>query len=148
MLAALPARNYQRLSSGLEPVELQFGDVLYQAGQRIRYVYFPGNSLVSLLTVVDQRRVLEVGMVGREGMLGLPLALGALRECVDGAGLPDRRVQPLPRHRLAPCPLAADDARPGGLRGTAPDPRISGVPAGGAPRRHHPGRAPAAELES
>lgn len=90
LLAALPARNYRRLSSGLEPVELHFGDVLYQAGQRIRYVYFPGNSLVSLLTVVDQRRAMEVGMVGREGMIGLPLALGAqvspARALVHGAG--------------------------------------------------------------
>jgi hypothetical protein len=76
LLAALPGKNYERLLSGLEPVELKFGDVLYESGQKMRHVYFPGNSLVSLLTVVDGRMALEVGMVGREGMVGLPLALG------------------------------------------------------------------------
>jgi len=90
LLAALPSRNYQGLLSGLETVELKFGDVLYESGQKIRYVYFPGNSLVSLLTVVDGRMALEVGMVGREGMVGLPLALGAdvslVRALVQGAG--------------------------------------------------------------
>jgi CRP-like cAMP-binding protein len=90
LLAAMPGKNYQRLLSGLEPVTLNFGDVLYEAGQKIRHVYFPGNSLVSLLTVVDGRMALEVGMVGHEGMVGLPLALGAdvspVRALVQGAG--------------------------------------------------------------
>jgi CRP-like cAMP-binding protein len=90
LLAALPGKNYQRLVSGLEQVELRFGDVLYESGQKIRYVYFPGNSLISLLTVVDGRMALEVGMVGREGMVGLPLALGTdvsqVRALVQGAG--------------------------------------------------------------
>jgi CRP-like cAMP-binding protein len=90
LLAALPGKNYRRLRSGLEQVELEFGDVLYEAGQEIRHVYFPGNSLVSLLTVVDHRMALEVGMVGHEGMVGVPLALGAqvspVRALVQGAG--------------------------------------------------------------
>ena len=183
LLAALPGRNYQRLLSGLEPVEFKFGDVLYEPGQKIRYVYFPDNSLVSLLTVVDGRMALEVGMVGREGMVGLPLALGMdvspvralvqgagtalqmdsarfsreirrspqlqlrgspLRECIDGAGLPNRRVQSLPRRSGAPCPLAADDPRPRALRRIPPDPRISCAHAGGAAGRRHRRRAHAA----
>jgi CRP-like cAMP-binding protein len=90
LLAALPGKNYRRLRSGLEEVELGFGDVLYEAGQEIRHVYFPGNSLVSLLTVVDHHMALEVGMVGFEGMVGVPLALGAqvspVRALVQGAG--------------------------------------------------------------
>ena len=90
LLAALPGKNYQRLLSGLELVTLNFGDVLYEAGQKIRHVYFPGNSLVSLLTLVNGRMALEVGMVGREGMVGLPLALGSdvspVRALVQGAG--------------------------------------------------------------
>jgi len=90
LLAALPGKNYQRLLSGLELVTLNFGDVLYEAGQKIRHVYFPGNSLVSLLTLVNGRMALEVGMVGREGMVGVPLALGSdvspVRALVQGAG--------------------------------------------------------------
>ncbi len=43
----------------------------------IRHVYFPSDSLVSLLTMVDHRSALEVGMVGREGMVGMALTLGS-----------------------------------------------------------------------
>ncbi len=90
LLAGLPAKAYRRLVAGLEPVALQFGDVLYEAGRRMRHVYFPGDSLVSLLTLVNGHLALEVGMVGREGMVGLPLALGRdvspVRALVQGAG--------------------------------------------------------------
>jgi CRP-like cAMP-binding protein len=90
LLAVLPGGTYRRLLSGLEPVQLNFGDVLYEVGQKIRHVYFPSDSLVSLLTLVDGRLALEVGMVGREGMVGLPIALGTdvspVRALVQGAG--------------------------------------------------------------
>src|SRR5258707_4798976 len=90
MLAALPRKQYQSLLSGLESVALTFGEVLYEPGERIRFVYFPGDSLVSLLTLVDAQSALEVGMVGREGMVGVPLSLGAdispVRALVQGAG--------------------------------------------------------------
>src|SRR5882762_6550121 len=90
MLAALPRKQYQSLLSGLESVALRFGEVLYEPGERIRFVYFPGDSLVSLLTLVDGQSALEVGMVGREGMVGVPLSLGAdvspVRALVQGAG--------------------------------------------------------------
>ena len=90
LLAALPGKNYRHLLSGLEPVVLNFGDVLYESGQKIRHVYFPGNALVSLLTLVEGRMALEVGMVGREGLVGLPLAMGtdvsSVRALVQGAG--------------------------------------------------------------
>jgi CRP-like cAMP-binding protein len=90
MLAALPRKQYQNLLSGLESVSLTFGEVLYEPGERIRFVYFPGDSLVSLLTLVDDQSALEVGMVGREGMVGVPLSLGSdvspVRALVQGAG--------------------------------------------------------------
>ena len=90
LLAALSPKSYRGMLSGLERVQLDFGDVLYEAGRRIRHVYFPGDSLVSLLTLVDGHLALEVGMVGREGMVGLPLALGTnvspVRALVQGAG--------------------------------------------------------------
>ena len=90
LLAALPRKDYQRLLSGLVPVELGFGDVLYEPGKPIRDVYFPSQSLVSLLTVVEGHLELEVGLVGREGMVGFPLALGIdaspVRALVQGGG--------------------------------------------------------------
>src|SRR5438093_855343 len=76
VLAALPPGTYRDLLSGLEPVALVFGDVLYEPGAPIREVYFPTDGLVSLLTLVEGRLALEVGLVGREGMVGVALALG------------------------------------------------------------------------
>jgi len=90
LLAALPRKSYLRLLPGLAPVDLVFGKVLYEPGAPIRDVYFPSRSLVSLLTVVEGHLALEVGLVGREGMVGFPLALGVgvspVRALVQGAG--------------------------------------------------------------
>ena len=76
LLAALPRACYDRLLPALAPVALVFGDVLYEPGKPMRDVYFPLNCLVSLLTLVEGHLALEVGMVGREGMVGVALALG------------------------------------------------------------------------
>ena len=90
LLAALPRKEYQHLLNSLEPVTLAFGEILYEPGKPIRHVYFPCDSLVSLLTPVDGHMALEIGLVGREGMLGIPLALGVndspVRALVRGAG--------------------------------------------------------------
>ncbi|MHB8812949.1 MAG: Crp/Fnr family transcriptional regulator [Steroidobacteraceae bacterium] len=90
LLAALPDKEYERLLDGLEPVTLTYGEVLDEPGDPMRYAYFPCDSLVSLLTVVEGRRALEVGLVGREGMIGSRLALGfttsSVRALVQGTG--------------------------------------------------------------
>jgi CRP-like cAMP-binding protein len=90
ILANLPPSEYQRLSEHLVPVSLKFGRVLYEPGKAIRHVYFPLTCLVSLLTAVDKRRTIEVGMVGNEGMAGMPFILGVgvsgVRAIVQGAG--------------------------------------------------------------
>ncbi|HEY8068057.1 MAG TPA: Crp/Fnr family transcriptional regulator [Burkholderiales bacterium] len=90
LLAAVPRKAYRRLIAGLEPVTLNFGDVLYEPGETIRHVYFPGASLVSLLTLADGHLALEVGLIGREGMVGVPLVLGhsvsLVRALVQGEG--------------------------------------------------------------
>jgi CRP-like cAMP-binding protein len=88
--------------SGLEPVKLEYGQVLYEPTGLIRHVYFPIDCLVSLLTAVDNGRVLEVGMVGNEGMVGMPMVLGigesAVRALVQGGGTAMR--MPASRFRL------------------------------------------------
>jgi CRP-like cAMP-binding protein len=76
LLAALPEQDYELLLLKLEPVTLSIGDELYRPNQAIEYIYFPTDSLISLLTLVKGHRALEVGMVGPEGMLGTPVALG------------------------------------------------------------------------
>ena len=94
LLAAVPRKACQRMLAGLDPVELNYGQVLYEPKGPIRYVYFPIDCLVSLLTAVDKRRTLEVGMVGNEGMVGMPMALGigvsAVRALVQGSGTATR----------------------------------------------------------
>ncbi len=90
LLAALPHAEYQYLLTGLEPVTLSFGEALYAPGAPIRHVYFPIDSFVSLQTTADGRHALEVGLIGHEGMVGIPLALGIdvspMRALVQGAG--------------------------------------------------------------
>ena len=90
ILASLPRKEFGRFQAALEPVSLKFGQVLYEPGKAIQHVYFPINCLISLLTAVDKRRSLEVGMVGNEGMAGMPFILGmgvsGVRAIVQGGG--------------------------------------------------------------
>ena len=90
LLAALPRREYQRLLPELEPVALPFAEVIYEPGGRIRHVYFPNDSIVSLLAEVSGGSTLEVGLVGNEGMAGISVFMGVeaspLRAIVQGAG--------------------------------------------------------------
>jgi CRP-like cAMP-binding protein len=90
LLAALPRKEYQRLLPELEQVTMPFASVLYQSGERIRHVYFPNDSIVSLLAEVADRSTLEVGIVGNEGVAGIPVFMGAdasrHRAIVQGSG--------------------------------------------------------------
>lgn len=76
ILSSLPAGEMNFLKLHLEPIKLSAGDVVYQAGSRIRYVYFPENGMISLLSVTEQGQTIEVGFTGYEGLIGLPLLLG------------------------------------------------------------------------
>jgi CRP-like cAMP-binding protein len=91
VLAALPRKDYRKLLPLLEPVKLVFAEVLYEPHARIRHVYFPNDCFVSMLTSVDAGRVAEVGLVGAEGMIGVPVVLGAavspFRAVVQGGGM-------------------------------------------------------------
>lgn len=90
LLASLPRKVHQDILPALVPVTLDFGQLLYREGERMKDVYFPQSCVVSLLVVVDHGAALEVALVGRDGLLGVPLALGAelspVRALVQGAG--------------------------------------------------------------
>jgi CRP-like cAMP-binding protein len=90
VLAALPRTLLKRLDKHLACVKLEFGAILSEPGDLIRQVYFPQNAVISLLTIVEGHLALEVGLVGREGMVGIPLALGVdrspVRVLVQGSG--------------------------------------------------------------
>ncbi|MBW4680761.1 MAG: Crp/Fnr family transcriptional regulator [Microcoleus vaginatus WJT46-NPBG5] len=79
LLAALPAQEYQRLVPHLEKVSIEIGQVLYDHFQPIEYVYFPIQGLVSLLYVMEDGSTVEVGLVGHEGMVGIPVILGGMK---------------------------------------------------------------------
>lgn len=90
LLAALPPDEAVRLQAVFESVNLDFGALVGESGKSIDHVYFPTTSFISLIMPADADAVLEVGLVGNEGMVGLPLALGigmsSLRAVVQGAG--------------------------------------------------------------
>ena len=90
LLEALPKGDLHRFLAGCETVELKFAEVLYKSGQRLSRVYFPLTGFISLIMPVDEASSLEVGLIGNEGMFGIPLALGVdmspVRAVVQGTG--------------------------------------------------------------
>lgn len=76
LLAALPGEDYQRLLPQLEPMAFELGKVVYQNAQQLEYLYFPTNSMVSLLYTMADGMTAEVGLTGNEGVVGIALFLG------------------------------------------------------------------------
>lgn len=70
-LAALEPEDFAYLEPHLEIIDLPKGAVLYEAGETIRYTYFPHDAIVSLVEVMEDGRVAEVALFGREGLVGL-----------------------------------------------------------------------------
>lgn len=90
LLATLQKNEYKRLLPNLKTVNLNLGEELYEPGEAIKYIYFPNNSIISLISEVSGMGWLEVGMVGNEGMAGLPVFMGvnssSTRALVQGSG--------------------------------------------------------------
>jgi CRP-like cAMP-binding protein len=79
LLAALPEKEYQRLLPHLEPFAFDHGKILYEIDEPIKYCYFPFDAVVSLVTQMEDGKIIEVGLVGNEGVTGLPFLLGQER---------------------------------------------------------------------
>jgi CRP-like cAMP-binding protein len=108
LLAALPAEASARLRPHLVRVQLGLKEVLYEPDVPIRDVYFPLTGVCSMLSLEGDGRAVEVGTVGNEGMVGLPVFLGADRT-------PGLAFAQIPGEALRmPAAVFAEEARPEG----------------------------------
>lgn len=76
ILAAMPENEFTRVNSKLEPVSLELGEVLYEADDKMEYVYFPTTAIVSLLYIMENGATAEIGVVGNDGIIGIALFMG------------------------------------------------------------------------
>lgn len=90
VLAALPGEEYGRLLPHLERISVELSEILFRPDEVLKYVYFPETCIISLLTDLSDGYGIEVGLVGKEGMAGVSIALGKDKEpkvaTVQGAG--------------------------------------------------------------
>jgi CRP-like cAMP-binding protein len=90
LLSALPPADLERLQPKLKLVALPLGKVLYESGSRLRQVYFPTTSIVSLLYLMADGASAEIAVVGNEGIIGVSLFMGGettpSRAVVQSAG--------------------------------------------------------------
>lgn len=109
LLGQLPHASRQHVEALGERIELKLSEVVGDAGQPTPCVLFPIDGFISLLAQVDGDHAIEVGMVGREGMLGIQLALGVatepLKALVQGAGSALRISAATFRRELAANPV-------------------------------------------
>ena len=96
LLDALPRSDFERLAPHFELIPMRLGDVLYEPGIRMRHVYFPTTSIVSLLYVMEDGASAEIAIVGNEGILGISLFMGGettpSRAVVQSAGFAYRLI--------------------------------------------------------
>ena len=85
LLAALPADEFARVEKNLEPVSLSLGEVIYESGEQLEYIYFPTSSIISLLYIMENGSTAEIGMAGNDGLVGIALYMG-------GSTTPSRAV--------------------------------------------------------
>lgn len=80
LLAALPEVDYQRIAPHFREVNLALAQVLYEPGDPVTIVYFPNQSMVSLVQVMENGATVEAGIVGNDGMIGYGVYLGGQRD--------------------------------------------------------------------
>jgi len=85
LLAALPRAEYERLVPQLQPVTFSLGEVVYEFGGHLDYVFFPTTSIVSLLYTMENGSSAEMGLTGNDGVVGIALFMG-------GGTMPNRAV--------------------------------------------------------
>jgi CRP-like cAMP-binding protein len=76
LLAALPEAELNRLLPNMELVSLTLGQVIYESGGHMTHVYFPTDSIISLLYLMENGATAEIGVTGYEGMVGIALFMG------------------------------------------------------------------------
>jgi CRP-like cAMP-binding protein len=85
LLALLPADEYERLRPNLRQVSFSLGEVVYEFGAQLDYVFFPTTSIVSLLYTMENGASAEMGLTGNDGVVGIALFMG-------GGTMPNRAV--------------------------------------------------------
>ncbi|MEH6354512.1 MAG: Crp/Fnr family transcriptional regulator [Marinobacter sp.] len=85
LLAAFPCNVRERIFPHLKLVKLKLGDVIYESGQSVDYVYFPTSGIISMLYVLENGASAEIAAVGFEGMVGVAVFMG-------GESTPNRAV--------------------------------------------------------
>ena len=76
LLAALSADELGRLRPHLELVSLRVGEVIYESGEQLEYVYFPTTAIISLFYITNNGAIAEIGLTGNDGLVGTPLFMG------------------------------------------------------------------------
>lgn len=89
ILAALPELEYSRIAPYLEAVFFPSGLILQEPGEMLKEVYFPQKAMISLVSIMSDGATTEIGLVGNEGMVGLPVILG-------GNSTPNRIIVQIP----------------------------------------------------
>ena len=85
LLAMLPQEEYERLLPHMEPVSFALGEVIYESGGQQSYIYFPTTAIISLLYMMENGSSAEMGVAGKEGLVGVALFMG-------GNTVPNRAV--------------------------------------------------------
>ena len=79
ILHALPESEYKILSPHLKPILLSCGTIIHEPGEDLTHGYFPNSAMISLVSIMSSGNTTEIGLIGNEGMVGLPIILGGKR---------------------------------------------------------------------